>query len=114
MPTTRSQKKNEKRNTNTTPKTPCYLAYGQYMTNTEVRALDECTGKELLAGTDKFGKPSTIVQSLKEKIVENKKHPCGLDGKPWTHEIHYGMCGQSCPCCRKIAGDILGACTICN
>jgi len=48
------------------------------MTNAEVRALDGCTGKELLSGTDKFGKPSTIVQSLNDKIVENKQSLIGI------------------------------------
>ena len=112
MPTTRSQSK--KQNEETEKSTLCYLAYGRYITNTEFRALDGCTGKELLSGTDKYGNPSRIVESLKDKIVEKKKHPCGLDGKPWTSETHYGMCGQSCPCCRKMVGDKFGACTICN
>jgi len=39
------------------------------------------------------------------------KHPSG-----WTPYEHYGMCGQSCPCCRsKIEGpNELGTCEICN
>jgi len=64
-------------------------------------------------------KTNAIVYTVKEvldqvnnipeitKIVE--KHP-----ECWTHSTHYGQCGQSCPCCRKKAGDILGACTICK
>ena len=32
----------------------------------------------------------------------------------WNRFIHYGQCGQSCPCCRKRAGEILGACTVCK
>lgn len=48
------------------------------------------------------------------KTCKPVKHPVGLDGKPWTKHIHYGMCGQSCPCCRKQAGDTFGACTICK
>ena len=31
----------------------------------------------------------------------------------WNRFIHYGQCGQSCPCCRKRAGEILGACPVC-
>jgi hypothetical protein len=36
----------------------------------------------------------------------------------WNEKNHYGemgwcWCGQSCPCCRAKAGDILGACEIC-
>lgn len=42
-----------------------------------------------------------------------KKHP-----KCWDPVNHYmsigGQCGQSCPCCRSQAGDILGSCPICN
>ena len=36
----------------------------------------------------------------------------------WTPQVHYmgigGQCGQSCPCCRAMMGEILGACLICN
>ena len=42
-----------------------------------------------------------------------KEHPSG-----WDKVNHYGplgwcYCGQSCPCCRASAGDVLGACEIC-
>jgi len=40
---------------------------------------------------------------------QTEKHPSG-----WTKENHYGMCGQSCPCCRKKVGDIFGVCTVCK
>ena len=36
-------------------------------------------------------------------------HPSG-----WNPSTHYGMCGQSCPCCRSFVGDILGACPVCD
>jgi hypothetical protein len=40
------------------------------------------------------------------------EHPVG-----WDEKMHYSsmgcFCGQSCPCCRAIAGDKLGACEIC-
>ena len=40
------------------------------------------------------------------------KHPKG-----WTKDFHYlsfgCYCGQSCPCCRAMVGDTLGACPIC-
>ena len=32
----------------------------------------------------------------------------------WSKKVHYGQCGQSCPCCRADVGDKLGACTICT
>ena len=38
-----------------------------------------------------------------------KKHP-----RNWTHQHHYGMCGQNCPCCRKQNGEIFGICPICK
>lgn len=41
--------------------------------------------------------------------IENKKHP-----SLWNHKTHYGQCGQSCPCCRKKMGEILGTCPICD
>ena len=37
------------------------------------------------------------------------KHPSS-----WSRKIHYGQCGQSCPCCRAGVGDSLGACPICK
>lgn len=50
----------------------------------------------------------------KEKRPDNPvKHPKG-----WSKNMHYfnlgGQCGQSCPCCRAMVGDILGACPICH
>ena len=30
----------------------------------------------------------------------------------WCKGGHYGLCGQSCPCCRFAAGDLLGACKV--
>jgi len=40
------------------------------------------------------------------------EHPVGWDEK--THYSSMGcFCGQSCPCCRAIVGDKLGACEIC-
>ena len=30
----------------------------------------------------------------------------------WCKVEHYGFCGQSCPCCRFAAGDLLGACKV--
>ena len=32
----------------------------------------------------------------------------------WSPTAHYGMCGQSCPCCRAEVGDTLGTCPICK
>lgn len=41
--------------------------------------------------------------------TKNNSHPRG-----WDSQSHYGMCGQSCPCCRAEVGDTLGACPICK
>ena len=41
-------------------------------------------------------------------ISNSIEHP-----KSWNIDTHYGMCGQSCPCCRAKLGEIIGACTIC-
>ena len=30
----------------------------------------------------------------------------------WCKVMHYGFCGQSCPCCRFAAGDLIGACEV--
>ena len=112
MPTTRSQTKITEENNTSKPQ--CYLAFGRYITQKEMNALDGCSGNELLSGSNQHGEPCEFVKSLKEKLVKKKKHPNGFDGKQWTPEIHYGMCGQSCPCCRKMVGDVIGACTICD
>jgi len=34
----------------------------------------------------------------------------------WTPYDHYGMCGQSCPCCRsEVEGpDVMGTCPVCD
>jgi len=37
----------------------------------------------------------TEVEHPSKKIKLEESHPKG-----WTHTNHYGMCGQSCPCCR--------------
>jgi hypothetical protein len=35
--------------------------------------------------------------------------------KCWSAVFHYGMCGQSCPCCRAIVEESnLGVCPICR
>ena len=42
---------------------------------------------------------------------KEEMHPPG-----WTPEAHYGVCGQSCPCCRFLvegAGGF-GACEVCE
>ena len=54
---------------------------------------------------------STIcMEELKEESQEPipTSHPMG-----WSPTNHYGMCGQSCPCCRAEVGDTFGACPIC-
>jgi len=43
--------------------------------------------------------------------MDNTKH-----SKTWTENNHYGLCGQSCPCCRAIVeegNDPFGVCPIC-
>lgn len=38
-----------------------------------------------------------------------RSHPNG-----WSSERHYGICSQSCPCCRAhVDGNTIGACSIC-
>ncbi len=53
-------------------------------------------------------------ENKEEHIEESQEpiptsHPMG-----WSPMAHYGMCGQSCPCCRAEVGDTLGACPICK
>ncbi len=31
----------------------------------------------------------------------------------WSSWRHFGLCGQSCPCCRYAAGDAFGVCKFC-
>ena len=45
--------------------------------------------------------------------VQYRSHPPG-----WNSKAHYGMCGQSCPCCRfyveyLIHRSQLGVCDVC-
>ena len=35
-------------------------------------------------------------------------------GPAWTSTDHWGLCGQSCPCCRARAGEGFGACVACE
>ena len=61
--------------------------------------------------TDTTPNDSTIcMEELKEESREPipTSHPMG-----WSPTAHYGMCGQSCPCCRAELGDTFGACPIC-
>lgn len=37
------------------------------------------------------------------------EHPLG-----WSPQAHYGMCGQSCPCCRSEHNELLGSCLVCD
>ena len=32
----------------------------------------------------------------------------------WSGTEHWGLCGQSCPCCRSAAGDVFGSCDACD
>ena len=79
-----------------TGKPLCYLAWGRFMTT---REYNKSIGKTF--------------EEVTMMMLKKKTHPQG-----WTNEQHYmgmgGQCGQSCPCCRKKAGDILGACAICK
>ena len=38
----------------------------------------------------------------------------GTHGPCWNPRDHYGSCGQSCPCCRWIAGESFGDCEACQ
>lgn len=46
---------------------------------------------------------------LQNAVVEN--HP-----EYWSTNNHYGICGQSCPCCRSEIEEIpgFGTCPICD
>jgi hypothetical protein len=59
----------------------------------------------------KYARRKIVLNSIQKTNVV--KHAVG-----WNEKNHYGdmgwcWCGQSCPCCRARAGDILGACDIC-
>ncbi len=32
----------------------------------------------------------------------------------WVARAHWGLCGQSCPCCRSAVGDCHGTCDACD
>ena len=32
----------------------------------------------------------------------------------WNAVGHWNLCGQSCPCCRYAAGDVVGTCGACD
>lgn len=50
-----------------------------------------------------------------EEHVEAPQEPVPTShSQDWMSTSHYGMCGQSCPCCRAEVGDTLGACPICK
>jgi hypothetical protein len=52
-------------------------------------------------------KISKMSSQLKKLEEENHNHN-------WDKKNHYGMCGQSCPCCRAEIEDVpLGVCPIC-
>ena len=56
--------------------------------------------------------PGLELNESEETLLEDKtvEHPSG-----WTEENHYGMCGQSCPCCRAMIEETdFGVCTICR
>jgi hypothetical protein len=51
----------------------------------------------------------TQYNHISKKKEPGKSHPPG-----WTQSSHYGMCGQSCPCCRaKIEETPFGVCQTC-
>ena len=59
----------------------------------------------------KYARRRIVLNSTQK--TSTPRHPIG-----WNERSHYGdmgwcWCGQSCPCCRAMAGDILGACDIC-
>jgi chemotaxis protein histidine kinase CheA len=50
-----------------------------------------------------------------EEHVEAPQEPAPTShSQDWMSTSHYGMCGQSCPCCRAEVGDTFGACPICK
>jgi hypothetical protein len=87
-----------------------------------------CPKVNTCSGIHSFSKPQKKKTNYKNKnINKNKnkdlwlkaKHPIGwIPMKKGSNFMHYmavgGQCGQSCPCCRAAAGDILGACPYCR
>ena len=39
---------------------------------------------------------------------------CNVTVAVWSGTEHWGLCGQSCPCCRFAAGDVFGSCDACD
>ena len=83
-----------------------------------------CPKVNTCSGKHPFSKPQKKKTNYKNKN-KNKdlwlkaKHPIGwIPMKKGSNFMHYmavgGQCGQSCPCCRAAAGDILGACPYCR
>jgi hypothetical protein len=71
----------------------------------------------LCAGAGASFNPSDLIKTKKEKIHpmklrSSKKKNKHLDS--WDILTHYGMCGETCPCCRALFDKALGACVICQ
>jgi len=57
-----------------------------------------------------YDNPSKRIK-LDHSVAEDQNH---LHPKSWSRNNHYGMCGQSCPCCRaEMETEPLGVCPIC-
>ncbi len=39
---------------------------------------------------------------------------CNVSDALWRPRGHWGVCGQSCPCCRSAVGDAFGTCGACD
>ena len=45
-----------------------------------------------------------------------ERHAVHNPSHPWSFTMHYGVCGQNCPCCRSMREPVgaIGRCTICD
>jgi hypothetical protein len=61
--------------------------------------------------------PNNLIETKKEKIHPMKLRSAKKKNKhrdSWDILTHYGMCGDSCPCCRALFDKALGSCIICK
>ena len=49
-------------------------------------------------------------QVLHRRLVRN----ANVADAVWAAVGHWGLCGQSCPCCRSAVGEVFGTCDACD
>ena len=77
----------------------------------EIRWKLERIATENKMSLKKRSRSNSSLQEPSRKRICVEVHPSS-----WSEGNHYGMCGQSCPCCRsKIEGPSgFGTCPVCN